>query len=92
VFDLQRDFAPKITRESVRKHGKTLGMKAAAISRKRLRLRGLREDGQDLREKGKLLPVFGRKDLPTGKSFPSFLPLISSNLKLARFMLCIFHA
>ena len=66
-------------------------MKGAVHSRKRLRLRGLREDGQDLREKGKMLPVFGRKELPTGKSFPPVLPLISSNLKLARFMLCIFH-
>ena len=90
VFDFQLDFMPKISGEGVEKHGKTLGTKGAAISWKRLRLRGLREDRQDLREKWKMLPVFSRKDLPTGKSFPPFLPLISSRLRLARFMLCIF--
>ena len=92
VFEFRLDFMLEIDGESVRKHGKTLGMKDAAILWNWLRLRGLREDGQDLREKGKMLPVFGRKELPTGKSFPPFLPLISNRLQLAYFMLCNFPA
>jgi len=52
-----------------------------------MRKRNLQKARQELHGKRQDLPVFGRKDLPTGKSFPSVLPLISNRLQLAWEML-----